>query len=215
MSAPSLLIELHYLPCIAYFACLLPYEVIYIEAHENYQKQTYRNRCYIRTSQKVDRLSVPVIQGTKKQLYTDIKIDYSQPWIDQQWRTLCTAYGKAPYFEYLAPVLYDCLNAHPTHLFELNLSLLKLCLQILGIQKEIKMTDRYSTQPYPTIQDLRNTLNPTQRLREPIYYTSFSYQQVFGTIFSPNLSIIDLLFCEGPHAYYLFNKHDINHTKNC
>jgi hypothetical protein len=214
--APSiLLIDLHYLPCMDYFACLLPYETIYIEAQKNYQKQTYCNRCYILTSQKVDRLSVPVIQGHKKQLYTDLKIDYSRPWATHHWRAICTAYGKAPYFEYLATYFQELLHQDHTYLFELNWAALQLCLKIIGIQKEIRMTDRYIAKPDASIVDVRSKIQPYNRLTRPTHYQTFCYQQVFGTIFIPNLSIIDLLFCEGPNAYNILKKYSIQHSINC
>ena len=200
-----LLIDLHYLPCIAYFACLLSYNTVYIEAHENYQKQTYRNRCYILGSQQVDRLSVPVVQGNKKQLYTALQIDYSQPWIAHHWRSICTAYGKAPYFEYLATYFQEVFAQRHAHLFSLNWHMLQVCLKILGIQKNIKLTDQYIANPDNLI-DARSVMSPGNRLTQPTYYQPFVYQQVFGTLFNPNLSILDLLFCEGSNAYHILSK---------
>jgi hypothetical protein len=198
-----------------YFACLLPYETIYIEAQENFQKQTYRNRSYILTSQKVDILTVPVIQGQKKQLYTELKIDYSQPWVAHHWRAICTAYGKAPYFEYLATYFQEVLHQGHIYLFELNWAILQLCLKILGIQKEIRMTDRYMANPDASIRDIRSQIQPQNRFNSPTYYQPFCYQQVFGTVFIRNLSVIDLLFCEGPNAYNMLNKYSIKHPRNC
>jgi hypothetical protein len=213
VKAPNLLIDLHYLPCIEYFACLLPYETIYLEAQGNYQKQTYSNRCYILTSQKADRLSVPVIKSPKKQSYADVKIDNTKPWRTQHWRAICTAYGKAPYFEYLADHLGEVLQTGYTHLFELNRAILQLCLQVLGMQKEIKTTDSYMLIPHPSVVDVRAQINLRNRLNKPTFYQPFCYQQVFGTVFNANLSIIDLLFCEGPHAYALLKRYSINPTK--
>ncbi len=96
LSGP-VLIELHYLPCIAYFAYLAHAESVVIEAHEHYVKQSYRNRCQILTASKVVSLSVPVQKGNRTQLIRDLKIDYSQSWLKDHWRTIASAYGKAPY----------------------------------------------------------------------------------------------------------------------
>jgi len=210
----TLLIDLHYFPCLEYFACLLPYKTIYIEAQENYQKQTYCNRSYLLGSQKVERLTVPVIQGHKKTLYPRLKIDYSQPWIEQHWKTICTAYGKAPYFEYLSVYFQEVFAQHYTHLFALNRRILEVCLQILGVPKEIKLTDAYITKPAHNVVDARGIIKPTNRLSHPIYYKPFSYQQVFGTLFVPNLSILDLLFCRGQNAYSILNKNVLQWHKN-
>jgi hypothetical protein len=214
MQALSLLTNLHYMPCIEYFACLLPYDTIYLESQENYQKQTYRNRCYILGAQRIDRLSVPIIHTSQKQLYTKVKIDYSQPWARQHWRAICTAYGQAPYFEYFATYLKETLHTGYTHLFELNWAILKLCLQMLGIQKTFKLTDHYLVTPKNAIVDIRDHIHANKRLDASTYYEPCSYQQVFGTIFIPNLSIIDLLFCEGPHAYTILKKQVRNQRNN-
>ncbi len=90
MEKDTLLIDLHYLPCVAYFTRVLRYDNVALVIHEKYQKQSYSNRCYILGSQKVDRLTVPVIGGKKQVPYSSIKIDYQQKWGQTHWRTICT-----------------------------------------------------------------------------------------------------------------------------
>ena len=92
-------LDLQYLPSLEYFAALLKYDYVYLEANEHYQKQSYRNRCYIRAANKVDLLSVPVLDGRRKVLIRDIRIDYQQGWLKDHWRAITSAYGKTPYFE--------------------------------------------------------------------------------------------------------------------
>src|ERR1700753_2852027 len=95
----SVLIEIQYFPVIDFFAGMINKESVLIEANENYQKQTLRNRCNILTSNGVQMLVVPVMKSESR-LIRDIKIDYSQNWIQIHLRALQTAYGKAPYFEH-------------------------------------------------------------------------------------------------------------------
>ena len=72
-----------YLPNIAYFACLEQSGKVFIEAHEHYVKQSYRNRTYILTANGVIRLTIPVIHHGKVPIQV-LEIDYRQRWQLQQ-----------------------------------------------------------------------------------------------------------------------------------
>ena len=37
----------------------------------------------------------------------DVRIDYSQKWLNNHWRTITSAYRNAPFFEYYADDLHD------------------------------------------------------------------------------------------------------------
>lgn len=214
MSTPTLLIDLHYLPSLEYFACLLPYNIIQLEAHESYQKQTYRNRCYILTSQKVDRLTVPVRKGSSKVPYRTIEIDYSQPWRDLHWRALCTAYSKAPYFEYFAEYFHAIFLRRYTYLFDLNLALLQTCLELLQLEKKIELSEHYEKKLVGHLADARYNIYPRNRLGNSTYYHPVQYQQVFSKAFHPNLSIVDVLFCKGRDARTILQQAMANKGSN-
>ncbi len=196
----ELLIELHYLPCLDYFAGLLSFDRIRIEAAEQYQKQSYRNRCYVLTANKIDCLTVPVINGTHKQAIRDLKIDYGQAWQDRHWRCLQAAYGKAPFFEYVAPEFEPVIRKHWTFLFDLNQALLTLCLKWLQGKVPVSLTEWYEPQPESGLFDARSRLNARNRVDAYSFYTPIPYPQNFGVEFVPNLSIFDLLCCQGPAA---------------
>ena len=93
-------IDLQYLPSLEYFCAILNKNEFNLEAHEYFEKQSYRNRCRIQTTNKIDTLSVPVLNGNKKILIRDLKIDYSQDWTRRHWGAIHSAYGKAPFFEF-------------------------------------------------------------------------------------------------------------------
>jgi WbqC-like protein family len=196
----TLLIDLHYLPCLDYMSGLLAHGRVTLEAQEHYQKQSYRNRCYVRSAHAVERLTVPVLDGTHKQLIRDVQIDYSRDWAGQHWRCWQSAYGKAPFFEFYGPELQPIYARKPRFLFDLNLDLLTKCLSLLGARVNLSLTETYQTTPDTGILDARNRVGGPNQAGESFFGPTLAYSQNFGYDFVPNLSILDLLFCAGPTA---------------
>lgn len=196
----SALLSLHYLPCIEYFVCFVKHDKIYLEACENYIKQSYRNRCLIKSSQKTEVLSVPVCKGNGSTRIRDVKIDYSQGWVKDHWRGIQAAYGKSPFFEHYEGLFYDIFQKKPSYLFEMNMELLTLCLKLLQISAPLALTEVYQKTPESGIKDYRDTIHPKVSYLKNDLLAPCTYTQVFGRNFAVNLSIIDLLFCEGPNA---------------
>lgn len=209
-SPSGLLIELHYWPCLDYFAGLLAHETVRIEAQEQYQKQSYRNRCYVLTANKVDCLTVPVIGQTHHQPIRDVRIDNSQNWQDRHWRCLQAAYNKAPFFEYYSPDIAILLQKNWTFLFDLNWEVLTFCRKWLGLKQAICLTESYEKQPETGVFDARSQLNAKKPAQSPLFYQKKSYLQNFGPDFVPNLSILDLLFCQGPEAKHYLTSERVN-----
>jgi len=216
-----LLTELHYHPPAALFAELQRADGLLLEAHEHYRKQTFRNRCLIRTAHGVQPLTVPVIDGNRagKVSVSEVEIDYRQHWIHRHWRTLQTAYGNSPYFEYYADYLHDIYVGKPILLFDLNLQFLRLLLRCFRLTLPLHLTDDYrpdyAAQPYgeepgllpspARLADRRDWLTPkSAKVAEPDTPAASAlvrpYPQVFGPGFEPGLSVLDLLFSQGPAA---------------
>ncbi len=213
------LTELHYHPPAALFAALAHADGLLLEAHEHYRKQTYRNRCLIRTAQGVQSLTVPVLDGNRagKVSVSEIEIDYRQNWIHRHWRTLQTAYGNSPYFEYYADYLHDIYVQKPARLFDLNQQFLQLLLKCFRLPLPVRHTTEYYPEfpnnAYPGIQLLSQTIldrrdwlasKATPATAEPDTPAASAlvrpYPQVFGPGFEPGLSVLDLLFSQGPAA---------------
>ncbi len=203
----SCLIELHYLPSVQYFATLAKYQVITIERHEHFVKQSYRSRCLINTSQGPKTLIVPLsgkhnagANGYSKSLITDVQIDYSQKWLNNHWRSIQAAYAKAPFFEYYADALHAVLFKQYPHLYELNWSLLTLCLKWLKLDIQIQESLAYEKEAGSGVLDLRNAISAKNKGLSKVEPHFKPYTQVFGNAFVNNLSIIDLIFCTGPQS---------------
>ena len=176
--------------------------VVQLEACENYQKQSYRNRCYILASDGPQMLQVPVLHGDSMAI-RDIRVDYSTPWILRTERALDTAYETAAYYEYYRDPLFRLLEAQPEKLWELNLSLTRWCLEKTGIACQLIPTDDFAA-PDTQADDYRFSIHPN---RPDSILSSLGldkpYYQVFRDRlggFTPGLSVLDLLFNEGPDS---------------
>lgn len=196
----ELLIELHYLPCLDYVSGLMRFGRVKLEAQEHYQKQSYRNRCYVRASHRVESLTVPVLRSAQHVPIRDLRIDNGQPWAVRHGRALRAAYGKAPFYEYYAPDFEPVYARNWTFLFDLNYELLTICLNRLGVRVALSLTDWYDKQPPTGLFDARSRINRSRDDESYVFHNPVTYDQNFGQNFVPNLSCIDLLFCQGPAA---------------
>jgi hypothetical protein len=196
----NLLIDLHYLPSIEYFIVLKNFNRIELEQHEHYVKQSYRNRCFINTAQGVQMLVVPVTHKSGKTILKDVQIDNSFRWRNNHWRTLESAYRKAPYYEHYAEDLKKILLTPQQFLVDLNFALLSFCLKSLRLKPELAGSMAYQQTATPGYLDYRTAIQAKIPYSSRKLYQPAQYYQIFGNQFVPNLSLVDLLFCTGPTA---------------
>jgi len=196
----QLLIELHYLAPVSYYAKLLQYDEIVFEQHENLLKSSYRNRCYIMGANGKLRLSIPLQNGRDhKALYTSVLTDNRQRWKAIHWQSILSAYKHAPYFEHYAPYFEKLyLHTETDSLFQWNLKLFEITVNILKIPASIHFSDTFEKEVASTVDDARNYFQPEKELEIifPKYIQVFSERHPF----EPNLSILDLIFNLGTEA---------------
>ncbi len=190
-----------YLAPIQYYSKLLKYDEALIEVYENYPKQTYRNRCSIYGANGLLDLSIPVKKIETKTKTKDIKIDYVTNWQKLHWKSIESAYRSSPYFEYYADEFLPFFTTKTDFLIDYNLALQNLITIIIGIEVQIKNTDKYIVNNELAVFDYRELINPKKKFID-LDFKQPEYTQVFSTRFSfiPNLSIIDLLFNVGPDS---------------
>ena len=191
----TLLIDLQYLPPVSYFKELALADKIVLESNETFQKQTFRNRCEILTSNGRESLIVPILHG-ESHMIKDVKIDYSQRWYQIHDRSLRAAYGKSPFFDFIMEDISAIFSAKHTFLWDLNYSLLTLCLEKLTLKKALLESNAYiKPEEIPdSMIDMRGKIIPHAAKREG-QTVSRKYHQVFGNEFVTDLSIVDVLFC--------------------
>jgi hypothetical protein len=120
--------------------------------------------------------------------------------VNNHWRSLQSAYGKAPYFEYYADDLHDILYSKTPFLYDLNMRLLSMCLKALRFDTLVAETVSYIKTVENGVLDLRNAFDVKNPASLNGIFTPVPYTQVFGSSFVENTSIIDLIFCVGPDA---------------
>jgi hypothetical protein len=195
----NLIIHSAYLPPLAYFVRMQRADTIRVESCDHYSRQTLRNRCVIMGPNRVQALSVPVVNHHgRKTLMRDARIDYSSRWQQVHWRTIEAAYNKSPFFSLYREEFEPFWLTPYTFLFDLNMDLLSLCLELAEVQVPLIKTEQYILH-YEDDVDLRPETTPADSgrgLNFPRYIQVF--EPVHG--FVPNLSIIDLLFNRGPQT---------------
>lgn len=199
MSENTIILSTTYTGSIAYWHRLVHAQDVYIDAHEHYQKQTTRNRCYIAGANGLLMLSVPV-EKTSQMPVNNVRIVPNDNWKIRHWRSLCTAYNHSPYFLFYRDAFEDFyLHTHHTNLYENNFTLLKIIARCLKWKGKLLKTDCF----IPIEESNKKNIFRTpvgERSNEMKLKTS--YPQVFPV--QENMlgacSLLDLLFNTGPDA---------------
>jgi len=189
-----LFIEPHYLPSLEYFTLISQVDEVVWDVESSFQKQTYRNRCYVLSANGVLPLTIPVHfhQGTA---FKDVTVDYRQAWMRQHWGAVYSAYGKSPFFDFYADYFRAVWDKKSKYLLDVNLNMMAVSLRLL------KWNVKITTESANTADiDLRNDILAKKSFETRKFYHPQPYTQNFGNTFVPNLSLVDLLFCQGPQS---------------
>ena len=201
------LLSTTYFGPVQWYQKLYRHEEVEIEQWESFQKQTYRNRCLIATTQGIQALMVPVErregvrrEGEKENTIRDIRISDHGNWRHLHWNALVSAYGESPFFEYYQDDIRPFFENRWNYLLDFNEAIREKMCELLDIQPKVVPT------PCPSQgggYDFRSVIRPKHPIEDPDfkpkpYYQV--YQQKHG--FLPNLSVLDLLFNMGPEGIF-------------
>jgi hypothetical protein len=189
------LLSTAYAPPPIYFRQLKIQENSRIEAHENYQKQSFRNRCIILSSSGLQSLSIPIKHG-KSLLIRDIEIETKEQWQKKHWKSIQTCYGTSPYFIFYRDYFEQRFTKSDRFLFDWNFEILTIFCSIFKIEPPI-FTDNWQPETQDAI-DFRNTIHPKKQIDNSV--------KIYPSTFNVNssnqayLSSFDLLFNLGPDS---------------
>ena len=191
-----------YWPNIHYIYYIINSDSVCIDLFEHFEKQSYRNRSKILSANGELNLTVPVKKWSDHSPMKSIEISYAEDWQKQHWRAITSAYKNSPYFDFLQDEIKVFYESRFQYLNELNAEQLKWVLKVFRMKKEIIYSEKYiEPNDFNFDFDLRNTIHPKKEMidkkgklvLEKPYYQTFASK--FG--FTPNLSILDLIFNEG------------------
>lgn len=189
-----------YLPPIIYFKQLLTDDDCIIDVNEYFVKQTYRNRCTILGADGKLDLVVPIHRRNSKQFMKDVQLSNNENWQKIHWKSIEAAYRSSPYFEFYEDSFYPFYhNKKYNFLLDYNLELMGTICPLLKIPTSINLSKQY-LEPLEEIIDFRSKISPKNKslneMEQPSYIQVFSDKLGF----QKNLSIVDLLFNEGPNS---------------
>lgn len=204
----KILLSTAYLPPIQYVSKFMLGDVA-IERHENYSKQSFRNRCNILAANGVISLTIPIVKehGLKSPI-SETRIEYDLPWQKIHYKSIKSAYKSSPYYDYYIDELEPFYSNRYELLLEYNTDLLRCILKLIGIDWRDSFTCRFEKN-IEEVLDFRHCISPkVSKNMKDSYFESIAYYQVFEDRFgfTPNLSVLDLLFNEGPLAKSILDR---------
>ncbi|NOR75893.1 MAG: hypothetical protein GQ525_12115 [Draconibacterium sp.] len=208
MNKNDILLSTAYFAPIQFYARFIAHPKVHIEQFEHFNKQTYRNRCVILGGNGPISLIVPVIKGRgSKILIKDLKISYEMDWQRNHWRTIFSAFNSSPYFEYYKDDIKPIFSKQTKYLLDLNQSINEIICELLEIDNTTKRTVDFEKVPESTL-NFRDIISPKNRTQPDTNFHPKEYTQVFSEKFkfSQNMSILDLLFNEGPNSYTILDE---------
>lgn len=183
-----------YFGSIAYFIELAQHSEIQIEAFEHFPKQTYRNRCEVNTANGIIALTIPVKKehGSKTPIH-QIQILEKDDWRMKHWRAIRSAYESSPYFDYYGSEVKELIFQNESNLLKFNNYIIEKILNWLDIDINLTFTDEFKLVENEFIRTICNKNTHPEFLKAP-YYQVFPSDKSFHN----SLSILDVVFCEGP-----------------
>lgn len=179
--------------------------VVYIEACEHYVKQSWRNRCRFYAADGAQTLNFPVRHEDFGKPISQMRIDWKTDWLTRHERAIISAYRTSPYFEYYQDELFAILDSCPELMLDFNTQILRFFLRKTGIPADIRFTSEWEavTIEGHKVTDLREAIHPK---RPNTILKDLGLERPYWQVFSPKhgfipgLSIMDLLFNEGPDS---------------
>ena len=213
-----------YIPWRGYFDLIHKADVFVFYDDVQYDKHGWRNRNRIKTPSGVQWLTIPVLTKGKENLASS-RINSQANWEQKHEKTLHQSYGKAPYFADYISLLKQVYERQPRAelLVDVTIELTITLARALGIrhtnfvrsselhsegtktERLINILQTLGATHYISGPSAKNYLQEDEFRRAAITleyarYDYPEYTQLYPP-FDPQVSILDLLFMQGPDAF--------------
>ncbi len=220
-----------YLPWIGYFEMIASTDIYIVFDHIQFVKKSWQHRNRIKTSNGVVLLTIPIKKSSRNTVICDILISYdNKNQLENHWRTISLTYKNAPYFDNYKDIFHQIYSQKYKFIKDLNVKIIKTTCEILDIKtkfifssklnlrdenmgktekivnlcKKMGITFLYDAKGAQEFIDTslfheENISIAFQNYEHPVY------SQLFGE-FVPYMSVIDLLFNEGPKSLNIIRK---------
>ncbi len=159
-----------------------------IESKAFFEKQSLRTRCEILGPNGVQQLSIPVIRPNGSKTPMDqVIIANDTPWQKVHWKSIETAYASAAFFEDYGDEVRKLIFQKENHLLKFNQNIHETIFEWLGLSFQMEYNAFYDKDALTYVFG-SETMKP--------YFQLFPIEGSF----IPHLSILDLIFAEGPMA---------------
>ncbi|MDG5491514.1 WbqC family protein [Psychroserpens sp. SPM9] len=187
-----------YFPNIAHVVAMVQADDLVFEVCDNYQKQTYRNRTSIfGANGKLD-LNIPVVYSQKnRQLYQNVAVFNTENWQTQHLKSLESAYRTSPFFEFYIDDLMPLFEMEVDTIMDFNFKCIEVIFDCLQIPLSYTTTEHFDLAP-KNVLDARSLANSRKEIEQNFKPYAQMFDDKHG--FLSNLSILDLLFNEGPNT---------------
>lgn len=204
----KIIVSTAYFPPIQYISKFIMTNDITIEIHDNYTKQSFKNRCQIAGANGILNLSIPIIHNHKQKIKTkDILISYTENWQNNHFRSIESSYRSSPFYEYYIDEFSAIFQTKHKYLIDLNQQIMEHLAETISFKLNASFTEQFQQNTNDFL-DYRESIHPKKsKIQFDRYFSLQPYHQVFieKSGFFPNLSILDLLFNQGTSTIDILN----------
>ena len=176
-----MLLSTAHFPPVQYFCKIIDLKQVFIESHDSYQRQSYRNRFRVLGANGPLDLSIPLAKGrSSSQAIKEVKLDYSESWNVIHYKTIRSAYNHSPFYEYYMDDLMQFWEKKRTFLFDFNMEIMSTLFELLDVNIELKETDKFMEFKVENKSDFRNIIHPKKGWLDDPDFSPQPYTQSFA-----------------------------------
>ncbi len=167
--------------------------------HAPVAKRSRQNYTLLNGANSLQRMTVPTDRRSRRAYYDSVLVNYGRPWQRTHLHAYPTIYHNSPYFEHYWPELEPLLSASPERLIDYGLPLAKWIAKQLRPEAPLRLME---TVDQPDYRHWALTAHcAPEGFAPPDYYHLFTHDE-------QNVSVLDLLFCEGPQSRLILSAAD-------